>query len=410
MTGAWAMGPQMLGAVELAVRTVNTDPKILRGKRLEYVWRDDGCNRFMSVAGFSDILDDEGRIDGLIGPGCSKGCEATATFAQVKNMPQVSASCSYPSLSNKDEFPLFVRTTSPYGKWHLGYMSLMRWAAWTKASTVGDVTMAPSVGALRSELDRLGWHLGADVQFIQDRFEPAPGDPSPLNPIQAARVRVVVVYAYGPDNRAVAVEAYKQGLTKGWCWMGLDMVSGAEEGLKGTDLAIAQTALSGWVYFEPHNVASPEFFDRVMAASTSIGQTLDSNNRNPTPFSANLYDAVILFALAAGNHLQELSNGKVMVEAMRNASFDGMTGRVEIDQSGDMKESLLVLNYLLGNDGSMKRNTMGVYDALSRHYNPARGYTIVWPGGVGATPKDSPMTCPPGASRLCCSLEEQLCA
>jgi ABC-type branched-subunit amino acid transport system substrate-binding protein len=76
-------------------------------------------------------------------------------------------------------------------------------------------------------------------------------------------------------------------------------------------------------------------------------RTQDSANS----YAANLYDAVILFALAAGEHLDELSNGALIVAAMRNLSFDGMTGRVQIDQSGDMKESLRAMNYVLEGDG-----------------------------------------------------------
>ena len=55
MTGAWPVGPSLIGALALAVRDANADPAILHGKRLEYVWRDDGCDRLKSLADFSDI-------------------------------------------------------------------------------------------------------------------------------------------------------------------------------------------------------------------------------------------------------------------------------------------------------------------------------------------------------------------
>ena len=269
MTGAWPMGPMLIGALSLAVRDVNSDPAILRGKRLEYVWRDDGCDRSKSLVQFSDIVERSGPIAGLIGPGCSKGCEATSTFAQAANIPQISPTCAAPSLSNKEEFPLFVRTTSPYAKWAPAVVAMMRWAAWTKLSIVGDISMAASSSALRIELAGSGLQLGIEVSFQADHFKPAPGDSSPLATVRAAGVRIVMVFAFGPDIWAIAVEAHSQEMSLGYAWLGIDMVSGAEQGAKGTELVRARAALHGWIYFEPSSAAGPEFFDRVKAASAA---------------------------------------------------------------------------------------------------------------------------------------------
>ena len=96
MSGSWAVGPTLIGALALAVRDVNDNPDILHGKRLEYVWADDGCDRTKSLLEFTDILG-RYRIDGLIGPGCAKGCEVTATLANAKNIAQISPTCAAPS-------------------------------------------------------------------------------------------------------------------------------------------------------------------------------------------------------------------------------------------------------------------------------------------------------------------------
>ena len=110
-------------------------------------------------------------------------------------------------------------------------------------------------------------------------------------------------------------------------------------------------------------------------------RTQDSANS----YAANLYDAVILFALAAGEHLDELSNGALIVAAMRNVSFDGMTGRVQIDQSGDLKESLRAMNYVLEGDGTMHGKQIGVYSALDRQYSAVQ-HDVIWPGGSDVVP------------------------
>ena len=371
----------MIGALALAVRDINADPAILRGKRLEYVWRDDGCNRLKSLAELSSMLGQFAPIDGLIGPGCAKGCEVTATLAQAMNIPQVSPTCAAPSLSNKDEFPLFVRTTSPYAKWAPAIVAFMRWAAWTRLSIVGDVAMAASAGPLRAEVYRSGLQLSSDMQFKENHFEAAS-----LLSVRAAAARIVMVFAFGPDYQAIAVEALNLRMSQGWVWMGIDMVLGAEQGAKGAALARAQAALHGWVYFEPSSAARREFFDRVHAASIAdFGQRL--GNETPTSlYAANLYDAVMLYAIAAGKHLEELSDGKLIVEAMLNASFDGMTGRVELDGAKDLKESIRAMNYLLESDGRMHGRQIGVYDALSHRYSPLQNIEVIWPGGLYTVP------------------------
>jgi hypothetical protein len=102
-------------------------------------------------------------------------------------------------------------------------------------------------------------------------------------------------------------------------------------------------------------------------------------------YAANLYDAVMLFALATGEHLDGISNGALIVAAMRNASFDGMTGRVQIDEFGDMKESLRAMNYVLEDNGLMRGKQIGVYSALERQYS-AGEQRVVWPGGSNVLP------------------------
>ena len=384
MTGSWPVGNLLIGAVALAVRDINSDPEILRGKRLEYVWGDDGCDRSKSVAEFFDMLDRSGPIDALIGPGCSRGCEATATLTQARNIPQISATCAAATLSNKDEFPFFVRTTSPYTKWAPAIVALMQWAAWTRLSIVGDTAMASAAAALRAVAAKSGFQLGTDLQFNEGHLLDAPGQSSPLLSILGVGVRVVAVFAFGSDYRAIAVEAQKHGMSHGWVWMGIDMVFGSEQGTTGTELSLAQAALHGWIYFEPSNAANRTFFDRVKAASIAdFGQHL-GDAESTSLYAANLYDAITLFAVAASKHIGDL-NGKLIVDAMRNASFDGMTGRVLLDESGDMKESIRTMNYVLEADGIMRGRRMGTYSGLNREYSAAP-YAVIWPGGSSAMP------------------------
>ena len=228
----------------------------------------------------------------------------------------------------------------------------------------------------------------------------SPVDPSQLDGISTTGLRVVCVMANGPDVLRVALAANARGmLVQGWAWLGLDTVAGAEMSAIPNleSIEAAKAALHAWIYFEPDNTATVAFFDRVRAATradfplhTDDPQTAERNALS-TPFAANMYDAVVLYAMAIGigRNSSGPLNGRDLVKAMRNVSFDGMTGRVEIDENGDMKESIRAMNYLLGSDGAMRGRQIGVYSAPSGRYSPLESHTIVWPGGSGAAPIDS---------------------
>jgi hypothetical protein len=181
-------------------------------------------------------------------------------------------------------------------------------------------------------------------------------------------------------------------VVQGWAWLGLDTVAGAEvsgiDDLKSTEAAKA--AMHGWVYFVPHNAAPAAFFDQVVAATRTNfpdqSGSVAQRDFRWTPFAANMYDAVMLYAMAVGSDSN--LNGRSVVLAMMSVSFDGMTGRVELDTSGDMKESISVMNYVLESDGAMRGRPIGVYDSLNSRYSTLANNTMVWPGNVHSIPAD----------------------
>ena len=69
-------------------------------------------------------------------------------------------------------------------------------------------------------------------------------------------------------------------------------------------------------------------------------------------------------------------------------SFDGMSGRVELDEISDLKQSISAMNFMVQSSGTMRARRIGVYDAPSRRYSPAQNATVVWPGNVHAVPAD----------------------
>jgi hypothetical protein len=148
--------------------------------------------------------------------------------------------------------------------------------------------------------------------------------------------------------------------------------------------------MQAWVYFEPYKAAPAAFFARARAATrANFPQQFDDDaqlDALATPFAANMYDAVMLYAMAVGSNSSRRLNGRHLAQVMMNMSFDGMSGRVELDEFGDLKESISAMNYVVQSGGTMRGRRIGVYDAPSRRYSPVQNDSVLWPGNVHAIP------------------------
>ena len=90
LSGAWAGGPKIVGALPLAVERVNADPALLPGRTLEYVVRDSQCSAAAARQGFGELTSDGNHIDAVLGPGCSSGCELTGIMTGAVGLAQIS--------------------------------------------------------------------------------------------------------------------------------------------------------------------------------------------------------------------------------------------------------------------------------------------------------------------------------
>ena len=85
---------------------MNADKALLPGRVLEYSWADSGCSAQQGLVVMGELLGGAGRVDAVIGPGCTSACEVTSYLSSGKNVPQISYSCTASSLSNKEKHRL----------------------------------------------------------------------------------------------------------------------------------------------------------------------------------------------------------------------------------------------------------------------------------------------------------------
>ena len=131
--GSWDGGRQIAGAATLAVASVNADKTLLPGRVLEFSWADSGCSAKQGLSAMGKLLGGESRIHAVIGPGCSSACEVTSYLSSGQGVPQISYSCTSPSLSDKNEFFLFSRSVAPAISKTPTLLAQMRRYDWKKA-------------------------------------------------------------------------------------------------------------------------------------------------------------------------------------------------------------------------------------------------------------------------------------
>jgi ABC-type branched-subunit amino acid transport system substrate-binding protein len=110
-SGSMFANKSVLGAALLAIAEVNRRADELGSKALEYAVVDGGCSASNSAAALSSLLFGD-RLDALIGPGCSTGCESTAFTTAGLNIPQISYGCTSESLADSTKYPTVRHTTT----------------------------------------------------------------------------------------------------------------------------------------------------------------------------------------------------------------------------------------------------------------------------------------------------------
>ena len=379
MSAIWDGGQRIAGAAALAVEKVNADSALLPGRVLQYSWADSGCSAQQGLKAMGQLLMGVRRIDAVIGPGCSPACEATSHLLGGQGIPQVSYSCTSPTLSIKTQgqFELFSRTVAPETSKGPALIALIEYYKWSKAVMLTSTVSVHFVTGL--ELTRQLQETNITV-LRPSAFESSLFNSRVLSEIKRSAIRIMILIAYGDDTRTVASSAALEGMNSvGWSWI-----------IPEESIPVPQ--MLGWLYMRP---AFPPkgmqtFAEQVSDYTKShfnITVTADSVDLT---FSVALHDAVMLYAHAATKMLAEggdLVNGTAMTAAVRSTTFEGVGGStVALNQQGDRIESWEVMNLVKRGAGVMDSVSVGTYNTIRQYMVCDRA--VVWPGNTTEVPGD----------------------
>ena len=170
---------------------------------------------------------DENRLNSVVavvGGAGSKISKAINYILGVHDIPQISYSSTSPSLSDKDNFPSFLRTIPPDYIQSQVMADLISYYKWTYVSTIATDEDYGRLGieALKKELKLRNVCISIDELFHHDNSQTTTKEK--IKQIvqklkQDDKANVVVLFCEGPNAFAVMQEAQRQGL-KGKTWIG----------------------------------------------------------------------------------------------------------------------------------------------------------------------------------------------
>lgn len=383
----------MASALLVAFDTIKDRLKLLPDHNLTYVWKDSECDTGATLRALADLQTRKPGIHAFIGPGCSIGCVPGGYLAAHWNKPMISFGCGESTLSDKIQYPTFIRTVGTYaqsGKFFLEIMKKYQWSQvailssteslWSQvASFVKDEIDATS-GFIVSYFHVFGTGVTTDEQF--------------KSMLRSARevAHVFILLGYGSSVRQIMLNLFDlEMITSQYAYFTFEITPESCKRNDGRDEAACK-AFEGIMDISNYIPATQEYkaFEgkvrEKMPQFAGLGHQMQPDDEVDI-YAGFLHDAVVLYALAVHDVLQREGNftdGRVLVKHMTNRSFEGVSGSVFIDQHGDRAISLQMKNF---NNGKMPCVANYFRQTGKLKY---RDVTLVWPGGSVKAPLGRP--------------------
>ncbi|EDV21316.1 uncharacterized protein TRIADDRAFT_30655 [Trichoplax adhaerens] len=338
-------------------------------------------------------------VRSFVGPACSVGCEPGGILAAAWNVPMISWGCASPSLSDKKKFATFTRTSGPYSAVGKLIQLLVKHYNWTRVGLLTSLENAWQVVAIAI---KQGAPQG--IKFEQYNFQTGVGLSNDKKvPLRhkaelLIQARIFVLCAYGGDIREIMLNAKDLGLLNGdYAFIAVELNIDSHIGANtwmGADNRDneALDAYNGMLNVHLRTPDSPRWKNftadiRRRVAAPPYNKPLAADAKVDT-YAGTLHDAIILYALALNDTLQEggnITDGLTVTRKMFNRTFTGVTGEVVIDQNGDRDPDYVLQNLING-----AYVDIGLYVSAQQNFSMTPGKVVVWPGNTTVVPKDIP--------------------
>ncbi|XP_055925455.1 atrial natriuretic peptide receptor 1-like isoform X2 [Argiope bruennichi] len=391
---------KILPAVLYAVRT------LLRqgGRPMEVLYRDTQCSStYGPLATFS--LYNAGLADILLGPLCPYVLAPVARYSSVWGLPILTAGGQNDNFDHKEpHYRLLTRMNGSYSQIGTIVLQVLAKFNWKVVAllfhnyedrTRGNSNCYFTLGAVFTALGKKSFHRGFDESSPNtDYFK--------LLKEVSLHSRIIVMCASPDTVRDILLAAEALGMIKSgeYVFFSIELFTSKLESEK------------PWLRdndSEETNVRAKYAYEALLTVTARIPETeeyknfsrevkqiarkefqFDYGQEEVNTFVTAFHEAVLLYSLALNETLAEgytVSNGSIIIQKMWNRTFDGITGKVTIDENGDRDADYSILD--------MNPET-GVFEVVANYIGTEKqvvdepGKSIHWAGNRQTPPPDTP--------------------
>ncbi|XP_071631957.1 gamma-aminobutyric acid type B receptor subunit 2 [Temnothorax longispinosus] len=383
------IGRGVMPAVKLAVEHINEHPTILRDYRLHMWWNDTECSAAVGMKAFFDMMHNGPHKVILFGGACTQVTDPIAKASKHWRLTQLSYADTHPMFTT-NSFPNFFRVVPSENALNAPRVALLLHFNWTRVGTIyqNEPRYALVHNRLVADLDESKIEL-VETQSFATEVRTA------LEKLKERDVRILLGNFNEVWARKIFCEAYRFGLygrkyqwviigtyTREW-WLSTNSEC---------DPAELSKALQGVILTDLLPLTTEE-------QHTTSGITPDQyeeeyNSRRGGEYSrfhGYTYDGIWTVALAVKHvarrirHIhrnQTISDfryrdalwERLFLEALRNTSFDGVTGPVRF-YDNERKAYILLKQFLDGREVNI-----GEYDSITGILDLTRREASLWNG------------------------------
>ncbi|XP_069016534.1 guanylate cyclase 2G [Embiotoca jacksoni] len=391
---------QRLGsAIQIAVEKVNTNTSFLGNYSLHFVFKDTDCNPKESLGGFIQQVWRE-NVSALFGPACPEEAEVTGLIASTWGIPMFGFVGQSSKMDNGDIYDSYIKVVPPLKRTSEVLGKTLEFFGWSHVAMIGgglDSNTWDKVDGLWTTVESLlrdKFKLAAAVKFDTSDLQLLYQNVKYISTV----ARIIVVMTNREDTMALLLEAERQGLMEGdyvfflmqhfednlWKYALDNRINQAAIRAFDMVFVIGQKSYDGYEYYD--------FFKQVFEKLK--GHPFRSNltsEREVSPYSAHLHDAVLLYAMGLKEVLKDGKDphdGWQLLQTLKNRSnirFYGASGLVHFDKEGERN-----LDYSIYDLQNIENITKFVpilhYDSHTKNVrSTSRFVSVVWPKGRPTT-------------------------
>uniref|UniRef100_A0A8C5GD76 Guanylate cyclase n=1 Tax=Gouania willdenowi TaxID=441366 RepID=A0A8C5GD76_GOUWI len=389
----WAW-PRVGPALERAVRTVNSNPALLRGRHLTYAFEssEDGGGRCSESVAPLMAVDLKLAVEpwAFVGPGCSYASSPVGLFTTHWDIPMVTAGAPAVAFVGGD-YPSITNTGPTHRKLGRFATAICRHFGWSRHVVLmysdnkqDDRPCYFAVEGLYTELKNSSVTL-VDRVFEENKainyshiLEDIQGDGRVMfvccSPDVFRRLMVEFRHADLPHHQFVFfyIDVFAQSLsTNHRPWERGDV-----------DDAVAQEAFQVPQYTSINVIIRPR--PPPLAA--------DDVTLRMNIIAGGFYDGLMIFVEALNETLSQSDSdrpsGRVVTRRMWNRTFYGVTGLVELDENGDRETDFALWDVTENSSSFRVSHRLPSGGSKEHHLSAVRGASVFWVGG--ASPPDVP--------------------